>query len=135
MKKGIRNTPCLLFWWRFLKWVLDFFLLLYVSYIYNIHVFFDFLQEGKEKRKDHKKEYSDENEENQEIQKAPEPEVKKKTGFKSMHKTFGQKFSPKAQRKKTKASVALMKVFPNELENQKNFDGFTEWLQTFELYR
>ena len=108
---------------------------MYVPYIYNIHVFFDFLQEGKEKRKDHKKEYSDENEENQEIQKAPEPEVKKKTGFKSMHKTFGQKFSPKAQRKKTKASVALMKVFPNELENQKNFDGFTEWLQTFELYR
>ena len=40
-----------------------------------------------------------------------------------------------AQRKKTKASVALMKVFPNELENQKDFDSFTEWLQTFELYR
>ena len=35
--------------------------------------FFEFLQEGKEKRKDHKKEYSDENDENQEIQKAPEP--------------------------------------------------------------
>ena len=44
-------------------------------------------------------------------------------------------FSPKAQRKKVKASVALMKVFPNELENQKDFDAFTEWLQTFELYR
>ena len=28
-----------------------------------------------------------------------------------------------------------MKVFPNELENQKDFDSFTEWLQTFELYR
>ena len=40
-----------------------------------------------------------------------------------------------AQRKKIKASVALMKVFPNELENQKDFDSFTEWLQTFELYR
>ena len=29
----------------------------------------------------------------------------------------------------------LMKVLPNELENQPEFDGFTEWLQTFELYR
>ena len=28
-----------------------------------------------------------------------------------------------------------MKVLPNELENQPEFDGFTEWLQTFELYR
>ena len=48
---------------------------------------------------------------------------------------FGQRFSPKLQRKKTKASVALMKVLPNELENQKELNGFTEWLQTFELYR
>ena len=39
------------------------------------------------------------------------------------------------QRKKSKASVAMMKVLPNELENQPEFDGFTEWLQTFELYR
>ena len=29
----------------------------------------------------------------------------------------------------------MMKVLPNELENQPEFDGFTEWLQTFELYR
>ncbi len=28
-----------------------------------------------------------------------------------------------------------MKVYPNELEAQGEFDGFTEWLQTFELYR
>ncbi len=33
------------------------------------------------------------------------------------------------------SSVALMKVYPNELEAQGEFDGFTEWLQTFELYR
>ena len=26
-------------------------------------------------------------------------------------------------------------VFPNELEAQREFEGFTEWLQTFELYR
>jgi hypothetical protein len=60
---------------------------------------------------------------------------KKSSGFKSIQKTFGHKLSPKLQRKKPKASVALMKVFPNELESQKEFDGFTEWLQTFELYR
>ncbi len=38
-------------------------------------------------------------------------------------------------RKRPRASVALMKVYPNELEAQQEFDGFTEWLQTFELYR
>ena len=26
-------------------------------------------------------------------------------------------------------------VFPNELESQPEFDGFSEWLQTFDLYR
>ena len=61
--------------------------------------------------------------------------VKKRTGLRGMQKTFGSKFSPKMQRKKAKASVALMKVLPNELESQKEFNGFTEWLQTFELYR
>ena len=28
-----------------------------------------------------------------------------------------------------------MKVYPNELEVQPEFEGFSEWLQTFELYR
>ena len=26
-------------------------------------------------------------------------------------------------------------VYPNELESQTEFDGFSEWLQTFDLYR
>ena len=26
-------------------------------------------------------------------------------------------------------------MFPNELESQPEFDGFSEWLQTFDLYR
>jgi nitrite reductase/ring-hydroxylating ferredoxin subunit len=26
-------------------------------------------------------------------------------------------------------------VYPNELESQPEFESFTEWLQTFELYR
>ncbi len=26
-------------------------------------------------------------------------------------------------------------VFPNELESQPEFEGFAEWLQTFQLYR
>ena len=29
----------------------------------------------------------------------------------------------------------IEQVFPNELEAQREFEGFTEWLQTFELYR
>ncbi len=65
----------------------------------------------------------------------PDPPIKKSSGFRSMQSKFGSKLSPKLQRKKPKPSVALMKVFPNELEQQKEFDGFTEWLQTFELYR
>jgi len=40
-----------------------------------------------------------------------------------------------SQRRSAASSVALMRVFPNELEAQAEFDGFTEWLQTFELYR
>ena len=28
-----------------------------------------------------------------------------------------------------------MKVYPNELEEQPEFHEFSEWLQTFELYR
>ena len=26
-------------------------------------------------------------------------------------------------------------VFPNELESQDDYEGFTEWLNTFELFR
>ena len=64
-----------------------------------------------------------------------EKEKKKKgKGFKLAAKA-AKKLSPKQPRKKLKSRVALMKVFPNELEAQEEFDGFTEWLQTFELYR
>ena len=30
---------------------------------------------------------------------------------------------------------SLLQVYPNELESQPEFDGFSEWLQTFDLYR
>ncbi|CAB4068037.1 OTOF [Lepeophtheirus salmonis] len=56
-------------------------------------------------------------------------------------KSAANKFSPnrasqiQQQRKKSKSSIALFKLFPNELESQVGLDGFTEWLQTFELYR
>lgn len=47
-----------------------------------------------------------------------------------------QKLSPRLPRKRpSKSNVALMKVYPNELEMQEEFDDFTEWLQTFDLYR
>lgn len=65
---------------------------------------------------------------------------KKKLGLKAVQnaiaKSSGSKLSPKLQPgKKPKSNVALMKVFPNELEAQPEFEGFTEWLQTFDLYR
>ena len=67
----------------------------FLTFLFFLVIFF---QEGKEKRKESKKDHSDENEE--EIQKAPEEVKKKSTGgfTKSMHKTFGQKFSPKGKR-------------------------------------
>ena len=63
---------------------------------------------------------------------------KKKVGLKSgfqVARSAANKLSPQLKRKKTKSSVALMKVHPNELEVQPEFEGFSEWLQTFELYR
>ena len=32
-------------------------------------------------------------------------------------------------------SLCFDQVYPNELECQPEFDGFSEWLQTFDLYR
>ena len=29
----------------------------------------------------------------------------------------------------------VLQVYPNELESQPEFEGFSEWLQTFDLYR
>ena len=66
------------------------------------------------------------------------PKGKKKGGLKAgfqAAKGAAHRLSPQLKRKKTKSSVALMKVYPNELESQPEFDGFSEWLQTFELYR
>ena len=33
------------------------------------------------------------------------------------------------------AFLIFLQVFPNELESQPEFEGFSEWLQTFDLYR
>ncbi|XP_076249647.1 otoferlin isoform X2 [Calliopsis andreniformis] len=47
---------------------------------------------------------------------------------------FVSKLSPKqAYRKFSK--TALLKIYPNELEAQPEFEQFKEWLHTFELYR
>lgn len=71
----------------------------------------------------------------------PDEKVKKKSprkGLKSglgIAKSAAQKLSPKIVPKRKKAKVAMLKVYPNELEAQPEFEGFNEWLQTFELYR
>ncbi|XP_054274223.1 otoferlin-like [Macrosteles quadrilineatus] len=44
------------------------------------------------------------------------------------------KLSPKSVRRKVD-KTAKMKIFPNDLEAQPVFNGFSEWLQTFELLR
>ena len=54
--------------------------------------------------------------------------AKTATGGKSKS---GQVGGPKGKR--VKPSVALMKVFPNELESQQEYSSFTEWLQVRSL--
>ncbi|BFZ16669.1 hypothetical protein BsWGS_19709 [Bradybaena similaris] len=47
-----------------------------------------------------------------------------------------KQISPRTQRKKELLSnTAQLKVYPNELESQVEFNGFRDWLHTFELYR
>ncbi|KAK8745031.1 hypothetical protein OTU49_000410, partial [Cherax quadricarinatus] len=43
------------------------------------------------------------------------------------------RLSPKSQRRKHKPNIAVLKVIPGELETE--FNGFREWLHTFDLYR
>ncbi|KAK7100137.1 hypothetical protein V1264_023132 [Littorina saxatilis] len=73
-----------------------------------------------------------------------EKDAKKKEGgdkrtFKATAKavTLAKQLSPRTQRKKEKlfSNTAQLKVFPNELEGMPEYDGFHDWLHTFELYR
>ena len=43
--------------------------------------------------------------------------------------------SPVFQRYGHAEGMPLSKVYPNELEAQPEFEGFSEWLETFDLYR
>uniref|UniRef100_A0ABM0MBF2 Otoferlin n=1 Tax=Saccoglossus kowalevskii TaxID=10224 RepID=A0ABM0MBF2_SACKO len=45
------------------------------------------------------------------------------------------KLSPKPHKKGKKSNAAQMKIYPCELEQVPEFNGFKEWLHTFELYR
>ncbi|KAK7066884.1 Protein kinase C conserved region 2 (CalB) [Halocaridina rubra] len=71
----------------------------------------------------------------QDGQKEVPPDKKKHHTFKgtSTAARLAAKLSPKTQRRKPKQNIALMKVIPGELETE--FNGFREWLHTFELYR
>lgn len=62
--------------------------------------------------------------------------TKKLFGFKSTANAvkFVTKLSPKHAPRKIK-KTALLKIYPNELEAQPEFEHFKEWLHTFELYR
>ncbi|XP_076646228.1 otoferlin isoform X2 [Halictus rubicundus] len=50
---------------------------------------------------------------------------------------FVSKLSPKhaCHRRRILPRTALLKIYPNELEAQPEFEQFKEWLHTFELYR
>ncbi|XP_032668321.1 otoferlin-like isoform X1 [Odontomachus brunneus] len=62
--------------------------------------------------------------------------TKKLFGLKSTANAakFVSKLSPKHSARKTR-KTALLKIYPNELEAQPEFEQFKEWLHTFELYR
>lgn len=47
---------------------------------------------------------------------------------------FVSRLSPKQTPRKSR-KTALLKIYPNELEAQVEFEQFKEWLHTFELYR
>ncbi|XP_050031171.2 otoferlin [Dermacentor andersoni] len=61
---------------------------------------------------------------------------KKKRTFKGASSAvrFAQRLSPKTQRGRIPQD-GLIKIYPTELENVPEFNGFREWLHTFELYR
>uniref|UniRef100_T1JBU8 C2 domain-containing protein n=1 Tax=Strigamia maritima TaxID=126957 RepID=T1JBU8_STRMM len=61
----------------------------------------------------------------------------KKTTFKGAATAvrFAKRLSPKKIPKKVEEVPALLKMYPNELEAQPEFNGFKEWLHSFELYR
>lgn len=40
-----------------------------------------------------------------------------------------------AEKQLTSSNYLNFQVFPNELEKQEEFEDFTDWLHTFELYR
>ncbi|KAK3919848.1 Otoferlin, partial [Frankliniella fusca] len=48
---------------------------------------------------------------------------------------FVAKLSPKSARRQRETRTALTKVYPNELEAQPDYNGFKEWLLTFDLLR
>ncbi|XP_076388298.1 otoferlin isoform X5 [Megachile rotundata] len=67
-------------------------------------------------------------------EKSPGVTAKKLFGLKSTANAarFVSKISPKYQKF---PKTALLKIYPNELEAQPQFEQFKEWLHTFELYR
>ncbi|XP_060603707.1 otoferlin-like isoform X3 [Ruditapes philippinarum] len=52
-----------------------------------------------------------------------------------VNKAFSRKDEMDENEKAHKAHIKRFEVFPNELESQPEFNGFKDWLHTFELYR
>lgn len=69
-------------------------------------------------------------------EKSPGAAAKKLFGLKSTANAarFVSKVSPKHPYRRL-SKAALLKIYPNELEAQPEFEQFKEWLHTFELYR
>ncbi|XP_076663862.1 otoferlin isoform X3 [Andrena cerasifolii] len=69
-------------------------------------------------------------------EKSPGVTAKKLFGLKSTANAarFASKVSPKQPYRRF-SKTALLKIYPNELEAQPEFEQFKEWLHTFELYR
>lgn len=63
--------------------------------------------------------------------------AKKLFGLRSPGSTakFASRMSPKHGTRHAARKTALLKIYPNELEAQPEYEYFKEWLHTFELYR
>ncbi|XP_017781557.1 PREDICTED: otoferlin-like isoform X2 [Nicrophorus vespilloides] len=68
---------------------------------------------------------------------SPNEQPKRRFGFKTTANAskFVSRISPKSMRRRLRKKTALCKIFPTELEQRSEFNGFKEWLQSFELYR
>ncbi|XP_024082111.1 otoferlin-like isoform X1 [Cimex lectularius] len=86
------------------------------------------IQEGKDARKDQQLQLN-----NGSIPQAEMGSLNDKKG--KISAKLAAKLSPKSGRPPRELNTSKLKIYTSELESQPEFEGFNEWLSSFELYR